>query len=358
MKIPELLFIQPQYLWALAVVPVLVFLKWLEFSRRSKALSKFSDPQLFSLQNPTLMGKKVAAFPRMLLYTLGVLLVVLSLARPGGNPKPEEEQVTETGLDIMLLVDLSASMKATDLTPSRMQATKAALKDFVERLRTDRIGLVVFAGTVSLQSPLTLDYRTAKMMMDIINTDFLPLDGTAIGDAINFTLEKIGKENQKNAVIVLVTDGENTRGSDPKEALKKAKDAGTKIFTIGIGTPGGAQIPDGNDEKGQPKVKMFGGEPVVTKLDEELLKLIASETGGKFYQTQTSEALMQAYADISRLTKSAHTEKKRKMKYQEYYTWFAIPGLLLLAFEQFMAFFLVWGQALRLAVQQKKAAKS
>jgi len=191
------------------------------------------------------------------------------------------------------------------------------------------------------------------MMMDIINTDFLPVDGTAIGDAINFCLEKMGKENQRNAVIVLVTDGENTHGSDPEQALKKAKEAGTKIFTIGIGTPGGAQIPDGVDEKGQPRVKMYHGEPVVTKLDEEFLKKVATETGGTYYSTQSSQALLQAYTDISRLTKMAHTEKKKKMKYQEFYLWLALPALGLLVPELFYGYLLVW---LRARKARKNAA--
>ncbi|NTV52687.1 MAG: VWA domain-containing protein, partial [Candidatus Firestonebacteria bacterium] len=335
MNFSELTFIEPKLLWLLAVVPLLVFFKALEFSRRRKALAKFSELSLFLEQNAGQLGPKQAVFPRLLLYSLGLILLVLALARPGGYPKAEEEQVTEKGLDIMLVVDLSASMKATDLQPSRMQATKAALKDFVEGLSTDRVGLVVFAGSVSLQSPLTLDYRTAKMMMDIINTDFLPVDGTAIGDAINFSLDKIGKENQKNAVLVLVTDGENTRGSDPEQALKKAKEAGTKIYTIGIGTPGGAQIPDGTDEKGQPRVKLYNGAPVVTKLDEVFLKKAAEETGGVYYSTASSQALLQAYADISRLTKTTHTEKKKKMKYQEFYLWAALPALVLLILEFF-----------------------
>jgi Ca-activated chloride channel homolog len=341
MNFTDLTFIDPKMLWLLAAVPLLVLFKALEFSRRRRALSKFSEVPLFLQQNPTHLARE-AAFPRLLLYGAGLALLVLALARPGGYPKAEEEQVTEKGLDIMLVVDLSSSMKATDLQPNRMQATKTALKDFVDRLSTDRVGLVVFAGSVSLQSPLTLDYRTAKMMMDIINTDFLPVDGTAIGDAINFTLEKIGKENQRNAVIVLVTDGENNRGSDPEQALKKAKEAGTKIYTIGIGTPGGAQIPDGVDEKGAPRVKLYNGEPVVTKLDEEFLKKAASETGGTYYATQSSQALLQAYGDIGRLTKTAHTEKKKKMKYQEFYLWLALPALVLLVMELFYGYLLAW----------------
>jgi Ca-activated chloride channel family protein len=353
MNLADFTFLEPKLLWLLAAVPLLAFFKALEFSRRRRALAKFSEVALFLEQNPTHLGAKQAAFLRLLLYTAGLALLVLALARPGGFPKAEEEQVTEKGIDIMLAVDLSSSMKATDIQPSRMQAMKTALKDFVDHLKTDRVGLVVFAGSVSLQSPLTLDYRTAKMMMDIINTDFLPVDGTAIGDALNFSLEKIGKENQKNAVIILVTDGENTRGLDPEQALKKVKEAGAKIFTIGIGSPGGAQIPDGVDEKGQPRFKQYNGAPVVTKLDETFLKKAAEETGGRYYSTQSSQALQQAYAEIGHLTKTSHTEKKKKMRYQEFYLWLALPALVLLVLELFYGYLLAW---LRTRRARKNAA--
>jgi Ca-activated chloride channel family protein len=289
-------------------------------------MAKFSDEKLFRFLNPTLVAKKSGLLGQGF-FLLGILLIILSLARPGGNPQFQEEEVDQKGVDIMLLVDLSSSMKATDLAPSRIQATKTALKNFIDKISNDRIGLVVFAGMAALQSPLTQDYRTAKMMVDIINTDFLPLDGTAIGDAINHAMEKIGKDNQKTAVLVLLTDGENTKGADPMEAAKKAKTAGTKIFTIGVGTDNGGKIPETKSPSG---FKQYMGQDVVSKLDKDLLQKIAQETGGKSFLADTSQSLMQAYAQISGLTKTEHREKKKKVKYQEYYIWLAIPGLFLL----------------------------
>ncbi len=337
-----LTMIEPQWLWLLAAVPVFLLLRWWEGSRRKKAMAKFSDVALFKLLNPTLQVIGRHGFLRLLFLVAAVTLLILSLARPGGNPIFVEQELTQKGVDIMLLVDLSSSMKATDLTPNRMQATKQALKQFINQMTTDRIGLVVFAGSVSMQSPLTQDYRTAKMMIDIINTDFLPVDGTAIGDVIQYGLDKIGEANRENAVIILLTDGENTKGQPPLDAVKKATEDGTRIYTIGIGTKEGAKIPDGEDEHGNPRFKTYMGEPVVTKLDDQLLEKIAKETRGKYFAVETNQALTNAYGEINRLTKTEHTEKKKKAVYQEYYVYPALLALLLLLLEMFLAKRAAW----------------
>jgi Ca-activated chloride channel homolog len=331
-----LTWVEPQWLWLLALVPVAAGLKAWELARRRRARLAFSEGSLMDRLNPDQTAGPGTVW-RLGAYTLALALMVLAVARPAGRPEAVEEKLTRTGIDIMLAVDLSSSMKATDLAPNRMQAAKTALKEFIGKLETDPVGLTVFAGSVSLQCPLTLDHRTAAMMVDIINTDFLPVDGTALGDALAFALDKIGAADRKGAVIVLLTDGENTRGAPPLEAAKKAKEAGTRVYTVGIGTPGGAQIPDGVDAQGRPKVKMYQGAPVVTKLDEDLLRQIADETGGKYFYAQTSQALLSAYGEISRLTKTAHEEKKQRFRYQERYLWPLVPALLCLLFDTLAA---------------------
>jgi Ca-activated chloride channel homolog len=335
-------FIDPQWLWLLVGLPLYAWLRWWEASRRRRAQARFSDLGLFKLLNPTLaFGGRLGGL-RLLLTVTALALIILAVARPGGNPTWVEQEKSQKGLDIMLLLDLSASMKATDISPTRMQAAKTALKSFIDRMETDRIGLVIFAGSVSMQSPLTLDYRTAKMMIDIVGTDFLPVDGTAIGDALQYALEKIEPEARKSAVLILLTDGENTKGKPPVEVVTKIREAGTRVYTIGLGTPEGAKIPDGVDEKGNPKFKTYLGEAVVTKLDPQLLERIAQETGGKYFSADTSEALQQAYTEISRLTKTEHTEKKKTAVYQEYYAWPASTGLMLLLLEVLLAMRTAW----------------
>lgn len=323
----EWVFLEPKCLWLLILVLPAAAVRWLADYRRRKDQACFSEPELFERLNPG--ARTRSSWLGTLTAALGLGFLVLAAARPAGHPQMVEEETSRAGVDIMLAVDLSSSMKATDLAPSRMQAAKAALKAFIDSLAGDRIGMTIFAGSVSLQSPLTLDYRTAKMMVDIINTDFLPVDGTALGDALNYALNKIGAEERKRAVIVLLTDGENTKGGDPLEAAIRAKTAGTKVYTVGIGTPEGTTIPDGIDEAGRPKVKMYQGQPVVTKLDEETLQRIADETGGRYYPARSSEGLLQAYQEISRLTKTTHTEKRKTFKYREYFVWLLVPGLLL-----------------------------
>ncbi len=331
-------WLEPQMLWWLILVPAAAVLKAWQFRRRRLDLDRFGDARLLTRQNPDLALGGGGGLGRAGLSLVALGLIVLAMARPAGDPRLVEETLTRTGADIMLVVDLSSSMKATDLSPNRLQAAKTALQDFISRLRGDRVGLTLFAGSVSLQSPLTLDYPTVAMMVDILSTDFLPVDGTAIGDALLFALDKIDPKNRGRAAIILLTDGENTRGVAPLEAAAKVKAAGTRVYTIGIGTPGGAKIPEGLDADGRPRYKMYQGEPVVTKLDEETLRRIAAETGGKYFYTQTSDALLKAYQEIGRLTQTQHTETKKRYRYREYYLWLLLPALLLLLLDLCLEF--------------------
>ncbi len=325
-----LTLLAPDMLWLFLLLPVFAMLLWRGNRQRLRSRERFSDPGLFRGLNPAGRRSDLRAVMALGVYLTAVGFLILGLCRPAGNPRWEEETLVRRGVDIMLLVDLSSSMKATDLKPNRMQAVKSAVKHFIDQLGNDRVGLTIFAGSVSLQSPLTMDYNTVKMMVDIINTDFLPKDGTALGSAINFALEKINEHKRKNAVMILLTDGENTCGQSPQDAAIRAQQAGTRIFTIGVGTPEGAMIPEGVDSRGNSVYKKHKGEPVITRLDVGLLQDIAAQTKGKYYAAKTHQALQDAYTDISRLTKTEHTEKSKKMKYQEYYVWFVLVSFLLL----------------------------
>lgn len=329
-------FIQPKMLLLAAGLPLLALLIWWGTQARKKAIVRFSEPSLFQMLNPTLVLKGKTSWLRPVLLLTALVLILLGLARPGGNPVFVKQEIGEKGVDIMLMIDLSSSMAATDLNPDRLSATKAAVRSFLDQLHHDRVGLIAFAGVPSLQAPLTQDYRTAKMMIDILSTNFLPVEGTAIGTALDFAINKISPSRRKGAVIVLLTDGENTKGPSPNEAIAKAKKAGIIIYTIGVGTAQGAKIPNGTDENGRPRFKMYHGEPVVTKLDEALLKEMAKQTGGHYYAADSSDALMQAYARIGRLTKKEISEKKTRAVYQEYYGWVIGPALLLLMIELIM----------------------
>ncbi len=326
----ELTLLAPNMLWLFLLVPVFVMLQWRENRQRLRSRERFSDPGLFKGLNPGWGQSNLRTGMALGAYLTAVGFLILGLCRPAGNPRWEEETLVRQGVDIMLLVDLSASMKATDIKPNRMQAVKTAVKHFIDKLSNDRVGLTIFAGSVSLQSPLTMDYGTVKMMVDIINTDFLPKDGTALGSAIDFALKKINEHKRKNTVMILLTDGENTCGQSPQDAAARAQQAGTRIFTIGVGTPEGAMIPEGVDNRRNPVYKRHKGGPVITRLDVGLLQEIAAQTKGRYYAAETYQALLNAYSDISCLTKTEHTEKSKKMKYQEYYAGVILLSLLLL----------------------------
>jgi Ca-activated chloride channel family protein len=324
----ELIWLEPTQFWFLISLPLFLALIVWGMIRTRQARAEWAEQGLFRLLQPGMQAWR--QWTRAAMALAGMILIILAMARLGGDPQPVMEEEIERSLDIMLLVDLSSSMQARDLNPNRMEATKIALKTFVGRLRHDRVGLVVFAGTAAMQAPLTKSYETMGMMVDMLNTNFLPVDGTAMGDGIEFGLKKIGQDRLRHAVMILLTDGENTRGQDPLAAARKAREAGTRIYTIGVGTPNGAKIPVGEDEFGNTIYRTYHGEEVITKLDAPLLEQIAQMTGGRYFPAESSEALINAYAEINRLTKGELKETKRKMRYQEHYAWFAVPALFLL----------------------------
>ena len=323
----DLTLLNPSALWALLAVPVIVVLHGWRILRRREAQVKFSDPRLFAAVNPRLVVDTPSEMARAGLVGLASLLLVLAMARPGGDPQLVEEIIAREG------VDLSSSMRATDVAPNRLEATRAGLRAFIDQIEQDRLGMTVFAGSVSLQTPLTLDHQAVRMMTDIISTSFLPVDGTAFGDALKFALDKIPESRRRGAVIVLLTDGENTRGTPPKRVVPELKKAGVRVYTIGLGTAAGARIPDGTDAAGNPKYKMYQGQPVITRLDAELLKHIASETGGAYFPAETHQALLRAYQEIGRLSKTTHREVEQQYRYTEYFPWFLFPALVLLLAE-------------------------
>lgn len=332
----DFVFIHPNMLWLACLLPLYWLLAWWSSRAKIRAIKEYGDLKLFQTINPHLIASDKTSRMRPIITGLAMTLIILSMARPGGHPIYIEEEIGQKGLDIMLMLDLSSSMAATDLAPDRLSATQAAVKQFIEQIQHDRIGLTVFAGTAVLQSPLTQDYRTASMMVDILSTNFLPVDGTALGDALKFAVDKIDEERRQGAVIILLTDGENTKGTSPSEAIEYAKQAGVTVYTIGVGSATGAKIPDGQDENGQISYKTYRGETVITKLDEELLNQIASQTNGRYFSASSAKSLIEVYQRLSGMTKKEVAEKKKKPVYQEYYLWLLCPGLILLLWDLFL----------------------
>lgn len=249
-----------------------------------------------------------------LFFWLTALLVALALTRPQWGLL--EQTVQQKGLDIVIAVDLSASMRANDLRPSRIENAQRELAFLAEELQGNRIGLVGFAGSAFLFCPLTLDTDAVELFLDEMTIEAVPVPGTALGDAIEVATEtfKMGDPNDQagSKVILLLTDGEDHE-SAPLEAAKKAAEAGIIIDTIGLGTPDGTTIPDAyggvvRDER---------GEPVTSKLDGSVLKEMAELTGGMFLRIDSESDGLDSYLARLRQRQTRDFGSKTEVQRQE-----------------------------------------
>ncbi len=258
-----------------------------------------------------------------------ITLLIVTLARPQLS-QSREHRFAE-GIDILLVLDISESMRAEDFEgTNRIQTAKSVINAMLEKRLThrenDRIGLVVFAGESFTLCPLTLDYQVLAELLGDVEIGQLE-DGTAIGDALATATQRLRASESKTKIVILLTDGENNAGSiNPGTAASLAKSFGIKVYTIGMGKEGGARIPYADMTFG----KRY--REVLTYLDEDTLKQIAQTTGGRYFRATDTQSLKQIYAEIDRFEK---TEFKtfNTVAYKELAAYFLIPAVLLLGIE-------------------------
>lgn len=303
-----------RWLIPLAVLHLLLFAQQWWWQRRQ------FDAALLKRFGPALSPWRLAL--KWTLWTAAMVCLVYALAVPLGPPiKVAGEQ---SGADIILVVDVSSSMHAQDIKPDRLEALKVALNGFVERVNGDRVGLVAFAGEAVIACPLTSDMETLSLFLSKLDTDSVPRDGTGLGPALKLALDGFEPDPKRGRLVMLATDGEDTSDSDTLAQAKRAAAAGIPVFTLGIGTPGGALIPGQRDLFGRVYAKTYQGQPVRTKLDSGTLKKIASITGAQYFEGASASGLAAAYDTVRSLkqglAKSQDTYTREPL-YQEPLLW-------------------------------------
>jgi len=322
-------FAHPEYLHMLYLLPVMIVFFFFYLKKKKSLLRKFADERLHNV----LFGVKsfYKESIKFGIIVLAVAMLILSLARPQIGNRVEE--VKQIGIDVFILLDVSASMKAEDLKPSRLEKAKNEIATLIRKLQGDRIGLIIFAGDAYVQFPLTTDYSAANLFLSTVDVNSIPQQGTAIASAINLAAKSFDTKAATKKVMVIITDGEDHEG-DIDSAVKDAADKEILVYSIGMGSPSGAPIPiyDGNGQQTGFK-KDADGSTVLTKLDETTLQQLASKGGGKYYLSSSYQnELDLIYKDLSSLEKSEYGSK-RITDYDDKYFYFLIPALLLLAFE-------------------------
>ena len=272
-------FAQAQFLALLLLIPFFFVIQALVLKLRRNRIRKFGDENLVRQLMPSYSRSKV--WVRLTFFALGFLFFVIGLSRPQIGAKIKEHETK--GAEIMIALDVSNSMLAEDYSPNRLERAKLAITRLVDKLRDDRIGLIVFAGNSFVQLPITTDYVSAKMFLNSISTDSVPIQGTAIGEAINTAIRSFSAQSEKSRAVIVITDGENHE-DDPVAAAKQAAEMGIRVFTIGVGSPEGKPIPmDGE------LLKDKEGNIVVTRLDEAVLQEVAAAGNGADVRAGNSE---------------------------------------------------------------------
>ena len=314
-------FAQPEWLILLALVPLVGIWQWRR-SRRDARGMQFSNVRA-AREAPRSFWARIRALPallRMLVLALGIL----ALARPQERDVVEERFAE--GVDIILVLDTSSSMRAQDFRPNRFEAAREVAADFIQGRTSDRLGLVVFAGKAFTQAPLTLDYRFLQSMLQEVELGIIE-DGTAIGTALAMAVNRLKETEAKSKVVILLTDGQNNRGEiDPVTAAEVAAAMDVRVYTIGVGTHGQAPVVIDHQFTGR-QVQM-----VDVEIDEDMLRSVASTTGGQYFRATDKEKLREIYSQIAELEKTK-IEELSYTSYQERYALFLWPALGLLLAE-------------------------
>ncbi|MBO6169844.1 MAG: VWA domain-containing protein [Bacteroidales bacterium] len=318
-----LYFASPAYLWLLLLVPIIPIVYGILRSLRRKRIRKFGDEELVRKLIPSWSGPK--GWVRIILWSLAFMCFVIGIARPQMGAKLKEHEAK--GAEIMICLDVSNSMLAEDYSPSRLDRAKLAISRMVDKLQGDRIGLIIFAGTSFVQLPITTDYVSAKMFLGNIDTGSVPVQGTAIGDAILTAAKSFSAQSEKSRAIIVITDGENHE-DDAVDAARQAAELGIKIYTIGVGSLRGQPIPVGGE-----LLKDREGNIVVSRLDEATLKQIADEGHGAYVHAGNEEfGLNPIIEDIKKM----EAEKYNSIIFEDFdeqFMYFFAAALALLVIE-------------------------
>ena len=303
--------------------------------KRKQALRAFIDSGL--LDRVPISSNPHGRVWKAVLFILAISSIIVALSRPAWNPKPQI--VKRKGRDIVFVLDVSRSMLATDLKPSRLERAKIAIKDMIERLQGDRVALVVFAGTAVVKCPLTLDYGFFNMMLDDVSVESVSRGGTLIGDAIRKALdEAFDDQVKKYKDIILITDGED-HDSFPVDAAREAAKRGVRIIAIGLGDENqGSRIPI-VDETGRKTFLKYKGREVWSKLDASTLrKMVNATPGGKYLNVATGTIdLGDVYTRLIASEEKREIESRSIKLYEEKFQIFVALAILFLAMELVVA---------------------
>ena len=311
-------FENPAFLYLLIIIPVIIVIRLLEMRKRKLKLKKFGDLSLLKQLMPDVSSSRKSLKFWLMIAALALLIVML--ARPQMGTKISQEK--RKGIEVIISLDISNSMRAEDVVPSRLDKSKMLVENMVDNFTNDKVGLVVFAGDAFIQLPITSDYVSAKMFLQDTDPSLIATQGTDLAGAIELSSKSFTQQDKVGRAILIITDGEDHEGG-AIEAAEKARKNGIRVFVLGVGSTKGSPVPDGNGGY----MKDNSGQEVISALNEEMCKQVAQAGGGAYIHVDnTSLAQRQLNDELTKLQKGDISS----VVYSEYDEQFQAVGILVL----------------------------
>ena len=311
-------FEDPIYLWMLLIIPILVLVRFIVWRKRKRNLRKFGDPSLLKEMMPDVSKYRPTIKFSLLLSAITILIFMIARPQVGSKISHEKRE----GIEVLIALDISNSMLAQDVIPSRLEKSKLLIEDLVDHFTNDKVGLVVFAGDAFVQLPITNDYVSAKMFLQNINPSLITTQGTDLARAISLSQSCFTQREHIGRAIIVITDGEDHEGG-ALEAAREAYKKGINVFILGVGTSKGAPIPDGNGGY----LKDNSGQTVLSALNEQMCQQVAKAGNGVYIHVDnTSDAQERLNKELSKLQSGISDT----VVYSEYNEQFQIFGIILL----------------------------
>ncbi len=317
---------QPEFLYLLALIPLLIVFFVVRFRHRRDMLGALGEPALLSRLSPYSAERRQSVKAALVLAAL--FCFIMALARPQFGTR--SETVRQTGFSVMVALDVSNSMLAEDVRPNRLIRAKYAVRSLVQKLRSDQVGLVVFAGSAFLQCPLTTDYSVVELFLEGVDTGTVGTQGTAISEALRIAGRSFQENHRGYKAVVLITDGEDHQ-EDPAAMARQLAARDVRVYVVGVGAPQGVPIPvKGEDGTVTGHRRDRSGEVVMSRLDESTLRQIAETTGGAYYRVSAAGEEMDLIYDTLASLEQAEYESREFTQYVERFQVILLFGLMFL----------------------------
>ena len=335
-------FGSPQFIYLLAALPLLGAFVWWALRQRKRAISRIGDPVL--VQRLSLSASRRVRGLRVVLWFLGVFLLIVALARPQWGS--DIQIVEQAGVQVMIALDVSRSMLAEDVKPTRLDRAKLEISDLISRLQGDEVGIVLFSGASFIQFPLTSDHSTAKAYLYNANPNAISRQGTVVAEAIDISMTGFSTERENQKIIVIMTDGEDHEG-DPIAAARQAAAEGAVVFAVGLGSQEGSPVMEYDDQgnvSGQ--LRDTEGRAIISRMDEIALQQISESGGGRYFRASEPRVIAEL-ADEIQAFQDRSLQSKFSQRKVERFQLFLLAGALCLVVAELLADRLFHRQAQR-----------